>query len=576
VSPRDTDRRRNARGVFYTPPHVVRFVLDATLDRLLTERPVPGNALPLRLLDPACGDGAFLVPAYERLLAAHLARYLAPASGGPERWAGEAVPRLFRDADGEWQLTGAERTRILLDHVFGVDVDPAAVRACREHLLDAAAGGARQKRIEHADSPTSLEANVRCGDALLPPEPLFDEDPTAATSDRGRPFDWAHPTEGFGPILAAGGFDAVVGNPPYLNLKRGFLDPDTRRRLEQTYRTAEGQYDAFAPFGELALHLLRPGGWHGFVLPRAVLASESYRTLRELYYAEGVTDLAECGTPFVGAGVEAVVVVVRKGRQPRTTRIAALAPDGTARTLAETPYAAFGGLPNRNFSSRLVPAALAVLRKLDAAPSRLGDAVAVLTRGLECGKRDRAVHRFRPGPGLRPLLRGEDVERYRIADVAVGFDPSASTPRVIKDAAVYDAAPKLLLRRVASTVVAALDEDRRWALNALYCLVPAPGLPVRALLGVLNSAVPGFWLRTVFLSDDRLFPYLRLSQLRRVPLPDLADAPPARLAALEELVDRRLAVAAGQDPAALDRGIDEAVAQLYGLSEKDLRVVTGS
>jgi hypothetical protein len=132
--------------------------------------------------------------------------------------------------------------------------------------------------------------------------------------------------------------------------------------------------------------------------------------------------------------------------------------------------------------------------------------------------------------------------------------------------------PKILVRRVAQDVIAALDEARCWTLNTVYCLVPRPGIAPRVLLGVLNSSVPSFWLRVVFLSDDRLFPYLRLSQLERLPLPDLSAAPTPALALLDDLVARRMN-AAGQEAGELDQRIDSIAADLYGLTEAERRVV---
>ncbi|MBI5501413.1 MAG: N-6 DNA methylase [Deltaproteobacteria bacterium] len=584
------ERRKGARksgGIFYTPAHVVRLVVESTVGRLLEGRTLRELAS-LRILDPACGAGTFLLAAYERLLDRHLEHYIDPANGGPQAWSSGRAPRLRRNGPDGWRLTTAERRRILASGIHGVDLDADAVEVARLVLLLAALDGEdeRQLPLLAGRALPELDRQIRCGDALV-----------GSASGPGRcaralrgagipdAFDWADPERGFGAIVRDGGFDAVVGNPPYLNLKRGFLEETYKLRLRRTYACAGGQYDSFALFGEKAVELLRPGGRLGLVLPRPVLASESYRSFREICYAEGLTDVVECGRPFAGAEVEAVVLVVCKNGKPDVVRLRELAARGV-RDLGTAPYDAFGRLPNRNFSSRLTPATLAMVETLAGMPCRLGDVVDVLSRGLECGKKDRAVVPYRDASGVHRLVRGEDVARYRIADAGLGFDERASGPKVIKDPSIYEVSPKILLRRVANGIIAALDEDRRWPLNTLYCLGPRCGLSAHALLGILNSSIPTMWLRVAFLTDDKLFPYLRRSQLEVLPFPDPEGIADERRDRLEALVRRMIALtsgaaAGGRDPGApggperaagrVAAAIDDLVAGLYGLDAGEVR-----
>src|SRR5262249_37493545 len=121
-----TRARRRARGIYYTPAHLIDYLVPRTVGRLLHD---PG--VPLRILDPACGAGDFLVRAYRYLLAWHRAHYSANAPTYADRLIDSAVGR---------QLTTAEKQRILLDSIFGVDIDPQAVATTRKALLQMAAG----------------------------------------------------------------------------------------------------------------------------------------------------------------------------------------------------------------------------------------------------------------------------------------------------------------------------------------------------------------------------------------------------------------------------------------------------
>src|SRR5690348_12357565 len=131
---------RKAGGVYYTPASMVEYILDHTLSPLLKNRSpqsVAGqesarNSHPLRVLDPSCGSGRFLLGAYEYLLRWYLDAYMADSA---ERWAGGCSPRLRRGPDGDWKLTTAERMDILVRHIYGVDIDPRAVEVTKVSLL---------------------------------------------------------------------------------------------------------------------------------------------------------------------------------------------------------------------------------------------------------------------------------------------------------------------------------------------------------------------------------------------------------------------------------------------------------
>ena len=136
---------RKAGGVFYTPTYIVDTIVRRTLGKLLaglTLRQVAGlaprdgrKATPVRVADIACGSGSFLLGAYQFLLDWYLAAYLADGAGGAEKWATGRNPRLYQNGRGEWRLTIGERKRILLDHIYGVDIDPQAVEVTKLSLL---------------------------------------------------------------------------------------------------------------------------------------------------------------------------------------------------------------------------------------------------------------------------------------------------------------------------------------------------------------------------------------------------------------------------------------------------------
>ncbi|MCP5518543.1 MAG: Eco57I restriction-modification methylase domain-containing protein [Verrucomicrobiales bacterium] len=373
---------RKAGGVYYTPTYVAEYIVQQTLGRLVGDilqkenggreprsrgESAPGGlssdggaapdspdeagspSLPfrvarrvldrvaaLRVLDPACGSGSFLICAYQFLFDWHLRFYLA---NDPERWARGARPALIQASRG-WRLTIAERKRILLNNIFGVDIDPQAVEVTKLSLLLKVLEGETTQSVQslftflHERALPDLGANIRCGNSLIGPDFYDQPDLPALTEDdrlRLNVFDWAaefpriftrcrpsaelretpadladytlpgiplhgrygdkkvkHPSDG-SPVPARepaweGGFDAVIGNPPYVRIQtmRG-SQPQEVEFFGRAYAAAgRGNYDLYVVFVERGLHLLSHGGRLGFIIPNKFTNAQYGEALRDL------------------------------------------------------------------------------------------------------------------------------------------------------------------------------------------------------------------------------------------------------------------------------------------------------
>ncbi len=166
---------RKAGGVYYTPTYIVDYIVQQTVGRLVEgKRPGPrGGVSRLRIVDPACGSGSFLIGAYQFLLDWHLAQYLAD---GPEQWAEKSNPQLYPTERGEWRLTIDERKRILLNNLYGVDIDPQAVKVTKLSLLLKVLEGESEQtlnpQLELLPDRVlpDLARNIRCGNSLIGPD----------------------------------------------------------------------------------------------------------------------------------------------------------------------------------------------------------------------------------------------------------------------------------------------------------------------------------------------------------------------------------------------------------------------
>jgi hypothetical protein len=323
---------KKAGGVYYTPTYVVDYIVQTTVGHLL-EGKTPRQAAQLKVLDPACGSGSFLLGAYECLLGWHRDFY---TGHDPARWAKGPKPVLVQVGAGDWRLTIAERKRILLDNIFGVDIDSQAVETTKLSLLLKVLEGQTQQtlqpvlRLFHERALPDLGDNIKCGNSLIGPD-FYQQRQMSLLDDEERyrvnVFDWhaefpqvfrrrtpsgelretpASPLdytmpgvplhgryaykkqkaeEGAPPPAPSepeweGGFDAVIGNPPYVRIQ-GF-PADQIQYLTSHYRSATGNCDLYVSFIERGLELLNQGGALGMIAPNKFFRTDYGEGLRRL------------------------------------------------------------------------------------------------------------------------------------------------------------------------------------------------------------------------------------------------------------------------------------------------------
>ena len=209
---------RKAGGVYYTPTYIVDYIVKNTVGKLL-EKKTPKEASSLKILDPACGSGSFLLGAYQYLLDWHTAWY---SKHDPETLAKGKSPVIYQ-AQGGWRLTTAEKKRILLSNIHGVDIDPQAVEVTKLSLSLKVLEGESQESIGaqlglfKERALPDLGKNIQCGNSLIGPD-YFEGNMFPDEEDRYRVnvFNWQ---AAFPQVFISGGFDAVIGNPPYIRME---------------------------------------------------------------------------------------------------------------------------------------------------------------------------------------------------------------------------------------------------------------------------------------------------------------------------------------------------------------------
>jgi len=299
---------KKAGGVFYTPTYIVDYIVQQTVGQLLTgKKPGPkGNASKLRILDPACGSGSFLLGAYQFLLDWHHSEYLKT----PDKWARGKNPVIYQNDRGDWQLTIGERKRILLNNIYGVDIDPQAVEVTKLSLLLKVMEGENEQtlgsqlRLLPERVLPDLSSNIQCGNSLIGPDFYDGQQMSLGILDeeemyRINVFDWE---KAFPRIVPWGGFDAVIGNPPYdvLEKDRGKSSwPHDALRdyipKRKDYQPAlGGKLNLFRFFLIHSLNLTKEYGRFGMIIPLALLADISCSNSRKFLMLNSQHLLADC------------------------------------------------------------------------------------------------------------------------------------------------------------------------------------------------------------------------------------------------------------------------------------------
>lgn len=310
---------RKAGGVYYTPTYIVDYIVQHTVGALLEgrkPRDVDGSkkdAPPLRVADIACGSGSFLIVAYQYLLDWYRDQYVA---AGAEKQCSGKTPRLRQLRENEYVLTIPERKRILLDHIYGVDIDTQAVEVTKLSLLlkviegeNEATLGQNRLLFQERALP-DLDKNIKCGNSLIGPDFFANQQEFEGltanygssaknnTQDeevirslslkfdteellRVNPFDWH--TE-FPFLPSDGGFDAVIGNPPYVRQEGLVAYKDY---FAAQYAVYQGTADLYVYFFERAHQLLKSGGLFGMICSNKFMRANYGKTLRN-YLTEKV------------------------------------------------------------------------------------------------------------------------------------------------------------------------------------------------------------------------------------------------------------------------------------------------
>jgi hypothetical protein len=647
---------RKAGGVYYTPRYIVDYIVEQTAGKLLDEIGRAGSPLPaaerdetsgtpagaqgltrpnlkdfekrtaaLRLLDPACGSGSFLIRAFERVCE-HWQKWLtrslqdALCPPGTRR---DVTPEQSRQTAADWQkkhralcwvdpetgdvhLTVELKRKIITQNIYGVDLDAAAVEVTQLSLYlkmlenENRTTLQRQRELLADENEIALlpplQDNIKCGNSLIASDfSVMPEDLV-----RVHAFDW--PVQ-FAPIMKAGGFDAVIGNPPY----GADSGEESLAYLRQKYEAAGREADTYALFMEQSVKLSRPGGYVSMIVPTGWYSGARFPALRR-FIACKTDPTIFVNLPydvFADAWVDTTVYAAtkrkvptawpRKEKQlvslktfPKRQKIQSSSEFDKDMQIAE--FAEWFADGSDTFLTYADFRATSLMRRLEKNGVPFST-YADIQRGVTpFTLTEKPTHKT-----SLPAFEGT-VRRYLLdegPDRYVRFDDTLAEPKPVR----YFQGPRLLIRELISRQfqIQATKAIKDFVTNkSMQSALPLAGGPdSNFLLGCFNSRLLSwFFLQKSNIAQRDDFPKIVLKETRSLPFPKIDLKKPAdksRHDKLVALVDKMLVLtpklrAATSDAekatlqnavTATDQQIDQMVYELYGLTPEEIKLVEG-
>jgi hypothetical protein len=587
---------RKAGGVYYTPAYIVEYIVKHTVAQQIEGRSpaqlAGSKGKPaFRVLDMACGSGSFLLGAYKHLLDYCLNWY---AEHKPENY----KKAVYKDPrNSHWRLTIEEKKRILTTHLFGVDIDRQAIEVTKLSLLLKVLEGETDQSFSMSQfafgdrALPNLADNIKCGNSLIGSEyftsTMF---PDPEEMKHVNAFDWG---QGFPDAMKAGGFDSVIGNPPF----GADYDSSQKTYFQTRYAYRRGKPETYLFFMERGVSLLRTDGRLGFITPNAWLTNYYGEQMRRFVFENAainhVVDL-EPTRVFQEAVVDTSILVLTKDAARKPGRPVSVWQGTKHHEIIwrfEIKQAEWETDPEQKINLQADTIQLALLAKIESSGRTL-DSLVEYSQGVipyktkHDGARNLYISAKKRGKDWLPLIESaSQIQRYYVhrprAFIRYGrWLWCAREPRFFSQ-------PKILFHRVRKKLpkqlVGGLDTRKAVNRHSLSNLILREGLPqdtLMAVLGLFNSVLGNWW----FAKRYGVLMEVGGFKVARLPLPPRWNDGRDRIVTLVDSMLRlheqfSAAKSAAQKAImqrqieATDRQIDQVVYQLYGLTEQEITLI---
>jgi type I restriction-modification system DNA methylase subunit len=563
---------RKEQGIYYTPSYIVDYIVKKTVGEYIKTH-TPEEIKKVRILDPACGSGSFLIRAYKEL---------------ENYWKQNSdFAQLTLDSEEFY----SKKVEILKNNIFGVDLDPKAVEIAQLNLL--------LQISEKGEKLPLLQNNIKVGNSLI-------DDPSV--SDKA--FKWE---EEFPEIMKEGGFDIIIGNPPYVDIKQ--LEPKLVKYFFRQYSTIENRMNLYSTFIEKAFYLLKQDGYFSFIIPNSILYNESYRKIRKLLINETtITNIVRLpDNVFGGVKIETIILVYKKTQKrqksntcevyiyPGNAKIESIQKENCPDIL-NIDQATWGSDEYKFLISK-DPASNIIINKIEEnSIISLGD-ICDFSLGLtpydkykghtDQQIKDRVFHStYEKDKTFKPLLSGEDIVRYGIfwnKKEYISYGSWLGAPREKK----FFTNPHIVVRQIISGVppriYAGYTEEELYNTQIGFNLISKDEMKFRIkyILAILNSKLMSYYHKEKYLDPTKtLFQKILIANAKKFPIKIIPLSLQDDLVTLvDKLIFLRKEIKmlsdkkndkwfkAQKDFEKIDSEIDQKIYELYGLNEEEINLI---
>jgi type I restriction-modification system DNA methylase subunit len=581
------NKERKKLGQYYTPKFVVDFIVKNTLGKLI-EGKTPVEVSKIRILDPAGGSGSFLINSYDTL-----AEYF-------ENWNNEILKKIAeRNKKQGAKLTNYSDTGavpnykniILKENLHGVDINDLSVQICEINLW--------LRALERDKKLIKLNKNILHGNSLITGvenkeelskfkneledikkrqnqiKEYYDEDELPRSEEKRlealeknlkfiknkvneklnenlknyfndrvsnvHPFNWEVE---FPEVMQEGGFDVIIGNPPYVDIKG--MPPKQVKVLFDTYYTCENRINLYSIFIEKSIHLLKKGGYFGFIIPNSILFNSSYKKIREILLKD--TNLVNIvrlpDNVFEDAKVETMILIFKKkdSSQIHDTKILVYDRKDDINSITEERAKQIHSIKQNSweindnfifniFASNEINELISKIEENTTQLKELADFSLGITpydKYKGHSKQDienKVFHaNYRKDTTFKKLISGEDIFRYGIfwnCDQWIKYGEWLGAPRQKR----FFTKPRIVVRQIVSgtpqRIYAGYSEDELYNTQIAFNILSKieKEINIKYLLAVLNSKLMNFYHTEKFLDKSKnLFQKILIQNAKLFPI----------------------------------------------------------
>ena len=574
---------REAGGVYYTPSYIVDYIIQNTLRKIL-EGKTPKEVTNIKIVDPACGSGSFLLKAYQYLLDWHTDYYKTDYQKRNKQSKGLKTDTITPDG----KLSTAVKKQILLNNIFGVDIDVNAVEITKLSLLLKCLEGETVGSIDHFLTYErvlpSLDDNIQDGNSLVDTD-FYDAQLGLGEVKKVKPFNWQ---KAFPAVFQQGGFDAVIGNPPWVSLKGKFghsVELGLLTYLITKYQGNTRMPNLYEYFVHRCLTLINDNGLFSFIVPDRLGYNKQFITLRKKILDDYRIEELLYKVPFPGIIADTLIFRFGKksvGKKNKTLLVGEyqhkLQRKSVEEYLADTEYR-FQYEINENIAS--------VLHKIFT-NSRCRPLGSIVETTSGVGARTSAVTEQRKNKRQIEIIRGRSIQRYTMLNTFFfEFNQENITGRTV-DKHKLGVKEKVLLRKTGFPIFATYDESGIYPEQSLYFLFNnQPGCSLKYITAILNSKLFQFVYFNRLITTKDSTPYLKKIDLDRFPLylcegkeRQSHDLIVQHVDHLLRLYERKSVLLLSQQIKHVEREIEHyeeqinaLIHQLYGLTDEEIAIV---